>query len=68
MALFKADTVSRDSILANNEFSTSFKLASHTAAAYGEMVHVFVDPNTRRPVAMDAKIREGLSKLGAGLQ
>lgn len=37
------------------------------AAAYGEMVHVFVDPETRRPLpeGMGAELRAALEKLRA---
>jgi acyl-CoA thioester hydrolase len=34
-----------------------------TAAAFGEMTHVFVDPHTRRPVPIPETMRAELSKL-----
>jgi acyl-CoA thioesterase FadM len=38
-------------------------MRSTAAAAYGEMTHVFVDPKTRRPTDMAARMRAELEKL-----
>ena len=63
VALFRAEYVSRASDLKNNDFSNDLRMTSQTAAAYGEMTHVFVDPASRRPIEMGKTTREELSKL-----
>lgn len=49
--------------LENNTFDTRLEIINHTAACYGQMTHVFVDPKTRRPLQMPAIMREELGKL-----
>jgi len=39
-----------------------FGEASHTPAAVGHFVHVFVDRNTSRPVQIPDKTRQGFQK------
>ena len=40
-----------------------FRNAETTACAQGHFVHVYVDAQTRRPVAIGAAMREGLAKV-----
>ena len=40
-----------------------FRNAETTACAQGHFVHVYVDAQTRRPVAIRAAMREGLAKV-----
>jgi acyl-CoA thioester hydrolase len=63
VALFPAETASRTTNLQANDFSFSLKMLSQSAAAYGEMTHVFVDPKSRRPVDIDPTTRKELEKL-----
>lgn len=63
VALFPAETAKRTTDLQSNTFDFSLKMLSQSAAAYGEMTHVFVDPKTRRPVDIDATMRKELQKL-----
>jgi len=38
-------------------------LVREEASAWGEFVHVFVDPESRRPVGIPEGIRKGLERL-----
>ncbi|KAK9895132.1 Thioesterase/thiol ester dehydrase-isomerase [Cystobasidium minutum MCA 4210] len=63
IALFAAKRLSRTGDAQTGIFDSKLQMISETAAAYGEMTHVFVDPHTRRPVEMPAVMRQELSKL-----
>lgn len=63
IALFAAKRISQSGTAQGEIFETKLQITSESAAAYGEMTHVFVDPHTRRPVEMPSKMRQELSKL-----
>lgn len=44
-------------------FGLNVMLKERNPAAYGHFVHVFVDPHTRKPVAIPDVAREALSRL-----
>lgn len=63
VALFKAEVADRHISTNDRTVGVSYRIAEDKAAAYGEMTHVFVDPKTRRPTEMPAKMRQDLEKL-----
>lgn len=68
ISLFSAEEVESDHLPLNTvagAFTKSTRLTTATAAAYGEMVHVFVDPKSRRPTELPWRVRSGLERIKA---
>jgi acyl-CoA thioester hydrolase len=63
VALFASAKKLQTADISSNTFRTELEMMGDTAAAFGEMTHVFVDPHTRRPVPIPETMRAELSKL-----
>ncbi|KAH8915439.1 Thioesterase/thiol ester dehydrase-isomerase [Atractiella rhizophila] len=63
VALFEAEKVAGDIGFKNANGSFSLKLKTGKAACYGEFIHVYVDPKSRKAVQIPDKMRKAMNDV-----